>query len=333
MSESTNSVRLLLWDEPDIAARLADVMVVPPSTEPAIDLGALFGWLAARCQGDEVPQAKLCTVVTPGDEAAQTVRITAARRSGFGIVVKPGSAGSTADFSGSILSAIERARQAGKVVEVLVASHDADRLGGQLEDLASAGVTVTVLGFREKARYAAASARLGFVDVEDIDGLWNVELPRTNLFDLPEEGRELPPLNPLGGAPAAVQPTTVAAQVPPADAHATTAAAAAAAATAAATSASVLDRVTAGLGQPAPPPPPPPTFRPSTAPAKDIFGATSPSGRIEPDDISDAPDIRNSPRRPRTSWCRPRSVRSSNRSSATSSASGSRSIPPRPARS
>ena len=130
----------------------------------------------------------------------------------------------------SILANIERARAAGKVTEVLVASHDADRLGGRLEDLASSGVTVTVLGFREKARYAAASARLGFVDLEEIPGIWNGALPRTDLFDLPEEGRELPPLAVPGAPPtmpAAAPAATMPAAAPAATLAGTTAVAAA----------------------------------------------------------------------------------------------------------
>ena len=284
MSESTNSVRLLLWDETDIAARLADVMVAKPSAEPAIDLGTLYRWLASRCTAEEAPQARLCAVVPPGEEESQSTRITAARQNGFGVVVKRGNPGIPADFSASILATIERARQAGTLSEVLVASHDADRLGGRLEDLASSGIMVTVLGFREKARYAAASARLGFVDLEEIPGIWNVALPRTDLFDLPDEGRELPPLA-LPDAVVSIAPIT---PIAPLASPAPVAAAAVPAAHLAA-SASVLDRVTAGLSQP-PPPPPPPAFGSGT-PVSDSPSAADDDGSSTSDTAEETDEV------------------------------------------
>jgi hypothetical protein len=74
-----------------------------------------------------------------------------------------------------------------------VASHDAKAFAEPLARLARQGVHAVVLGFRERAGYAAGHPDLDFVDLEDVPGAFARPLPRTNLFDLPSAGRWFAP--------------------------------------------------------------------------------------------------------------------------------------------
>jgi hypothetical protein len=98
-----------------------------------------------------------------------------------------------ADLSTAMWAHIDQLSTAGNLAEVVVASHDAVAFGARLAALADR-VAVTVLAFRERAGFAAGRAGIGFVDLESIPGAFAAPLPRTNLFDLPTEGRVLPPL-------------------------------------------------------------------------------------------------------------------------------------------
>jgi uncharacterized protein len=80
---------------------------------------------------------------------------------------------------------------------VVVASGDGRAFREPLEDLVAAGVTVTVIGFREYAAFAVASEIVDFVDLEDIEGVFREPLPRVSLDTLPDGGAWLPPLRSL----------------------------------------------------------------------------------------------------------------------------------------
>ena len=70
--------------------------------------------------------------------------------------------------------------------------------GGLLtEALAAKGIPAQVLGFREHASWAVTSDTLGFVDLEDIPGVFREPLPRVSLESLPDEGAWLQPFRPL----------------------------------------------------------------------------------------------------------------------------------------
>ncbi len=196
MPNESAAVRLLLWNEHDVHTRLGMVLVAEPETTPAADLGALLTWLEARCAEGEEPEAIYMTSIAAGQELAERARITEIRTLGFGVFLKPSSNGSTPDLGAAAVSQIETAKGRGqRIAEVLVATHDAG-LRSQLEGLVGDGTVITVLGFREEAGFAAESTQLGFLDVEDT-GAFGDPLPRTNLFDLPEDGLSLPPLKNL----------------------------------------------------------------------------------------------------------------------------------------
>lgn len=187
-------VRLLVWDALDVAGRLADVLVDEPPGPTTIDLEAVYRWLAARCDHGEEPEACLFTAVRPGDEEAAAAEVTKARMQGFAVLAKIQPTLGRADLSGAMWSHIERALATASVAEVVVASHDGATFGPRLAGLAQRDVGVTVVGFRERAGYAAGRAGVAFVDLESLPGAFSTTLPRTNLYDLPSEGRLLPPL-------------------------------------------------------------------------------------------------------------------------------------------
>jgi hypothetical protein len=203
MPNESAHIRLLVWDDPDVKASLASVLVSPPQTEPDVDLEAVFLWLSERCQEGEEAEACLFTAIEPGQEAQAAQHVTDIRNQGFAVVVRPaprtsGGSGapstSGASLSSSVQTYVDKAIAEGDVTELLVASHDAHGLRTYLDQVAGRGTSVTVLGFRERAQYAAESSVVGFVDLETVEGVFAIPLPRTNLYELPEEGLALAPL-------------------------------------------------------------------------------------------------------------------------------------------
>lgn len=214
MQYDSTKTRLLLWDEADVASRLADVLVAEPSPPADVDLDAVFGWLERRCRPGEQPEAVYFTTVPAGTEEARAAEVTRLRELGYEVHVRPVRAdGAAPQMASSMLARIEQATSSGSIVEVVVASHDASSLVGGLEPLSGRGVTVTVLGFRERAGFAVDNPTLDFVDLEDVTGAFGGGLPRTNLYDLPSEGRALPPLRRRGTA-AGAAPQGAAAPAP-----------------------------------------------------------------------------------------------------------------------
>lgn len=212
MPQDSTKTRLLLWDEADVASRLRDVLVAPVPTTPQADLDAVFVWLEGRCAAGEAPEAVYFTSVASGEEEARASGITRLRELGYEVHVRP-----TSRDSSATPSILERARAAvadGSVGEVIVASHDGAGLAAALESLPSE-VTVTILGFRERASFAASHGRLGFVDLEEVPGALPAPLPRTNLYDLPTEGRALAPLRRRGRAARAAAPAEAATPTSP----------------------------------------------------------------------------------------------------------------------
>ena len=201
MPNDAATTRVLVWDDQDMHSTLASVLVDEPADVPEIDLEAVFLWLDGRCQGDEAPDAYLFTTVEPGREAADVERITDIRTKGFGAVVRRGrNADGSVRLTELLRRHVDTTLTAGSVTELVVASHDGERLAARLQDIAGGPVNVTVLGFRERALFAADHPGLRFVDLEDVPGAFARPLPRTNLYDLTDEGRVLPALRRPRGA-------------------------------------------------------------------------------------------------------------------------------------
>lgn len=175
--------------------RLSEVIGTEPSLTTRPIMEAVYLWLLRRCSPGQDADAFLFTTVLEGSEDITTPSITRVRNAGFAVMVKPQrSRTGTVDFTGDILGRIDELHGRGRLSEVIVASHDGAAFGDRLEELAGAGVGVAVLGFREKAGYAAHNRAIEFIDLEDVPNVFAQELPRTNLFDLPTEGKVLQPL-------------------------------------------------------------------------------------------------------------------------------------------
>ena len=85
----------------------------------------------------------------------------------------------------------------GSLSEIVVASADGQNFQELLEELINAGIPATVLGFQEHCSWAVSHEDIGFVDLEDIEGVFLEPLPRVSLDALPEEGAWLAPFRPL----------------------------------------------------------------------------------------------------------------------------------------
>ena len=85
----------------------------------------------------------------------------------------------------------------GNLKLVVVASADGRNFQATLDDLAAKGVRAIVLGFAEECTWAMEDPNLTFVDVEDVDGLFQQPLPRIDLEHLPSGGAWLQPFRPL----------------------------------------------------------------------------------------------------------------------------------------
>ncbi|MFN0091374.1 MAG: hypothetical protein ACKVWR_14070 [Acidimicrobiales bacterium] len=259
MKHANANVRLLVWDAPDIDARLAEVAGVAPASAPAA-LDAVYLWLTQRCGPGQSAEACLFTLVAEGEEDAITPWVTQVRNSGFAVFAKPRRSGADSEgLAGEIAAGVNRYAAEGRLAEVVVASHNGDVFSGPLETLAAMGVPATVVGFREKAHFAALSRAIEFVDLEDVPGVFAEPLPRTNLFDLPSEGRTLPPLRFPQAAPQQPQP-----QAQPVAPRADSPAAAA-------------NAPSSGLaGRRLAPPPPPPAPVPAAAATAELIDLTGP---------------------------------------------------------
>lgn len=83
---------------------------------------------------------------------------------------------------------------------VYVGSNDAKQFVDPLLELVAAGVEVNVLGFSELAGELAQARELRFIDLETIEDLFEVPLPRITLEALPAEDRWFEPIGVLGGS-------------------------------------------------------------------------------------------------------------------------------------
>ena len=199
---------LLVWDAPNLDMGLGSILGGRPTAAHRPRFDALGRWLLGRtaemaagaCAAGnwEVsvePEAAVFTNIAPG--TAEVVRpwVEALRNVGFAVFAKP-KIDEDSDVDDDMLAHIERRRSEG-LAALLVASADGQAFRGPLEQIATTGTSVTVVGFREHASWALASDTLEFVDLEDIPGVFREPLPRIGLDSLPDHGAWLAPFRPL----------------------------------------------------------------------------------------------------------------------------------------
>ncbi|MHC9871494.1 NYN domain-containing protein [Corynebacterium diphtheriae] len=194
---------LLVWDAPNLDMGLGALLGGRPTTAHRPRFDAVGRWLLAKAgelahtTGSKVEsEATVFANVVPGSADSIRSWVEALRNVGFAVFAKPKLRDDT-DVDPDMLAHIRKRFEEGDLAGVIVASADGRNFQETLDELASAGVAITVIGFHEHATWALADDRITFVDLEEIPGVFREPLPRVSLDNLPEEGVWLKPIRPL----------------------------------------------------------------------------------------------------------------------------------------
>ena len=186
---------LLVWDAPNIDMTLSNVIGGRPTPASRPRFDAVAKWLLAA-SGDREVEGCVFANVPPGGAVSMRGWIEAIRSFGYAVFARP-KLGPEDDIDADMLEHIAARAKTHRLTRLVVASGDGRNFLEPLEDLARAGVDVTVLSFSEVAGYAQESDLLSFVDLEDVPGAFMTPLPRIRLDNLPEGGAWLPPTRPM----------------------------------------------------------------------------------------------------------------------------------------
>lgn len=196
-TESTElpGLDLLIWDAPNIDMTLSTVIGAKPSPASRPRFDAVARWLVKAAEDREV-EGTVFANVPPAAAATMRGWIEAIRSFGYAVFAKP-KIHADDDVDLDMLAHINDRATTHKLTRLVVASGDGRNFLAPLEDLAKAGVDVTVLSFSEVAGYALESDLLTFVDLEDVPGAFTAPLDRTRLDSLPPQGAWLRPTKSL----------------------------------------------------------------------------------------------------------------------------------------
>ena len=207
MSSSAPSPRaLLIWDAPNMDMGLSAIVGGRPNSyqRPRFDAAGL--WLlqqATQLATDTgldpdsiICEATLFTNVNEANVDGIHSWIDALRNIGFSVFAKPKETADS-DVDDNMLEHLSLRLSEGNLKLVVVASADGRNFQATLADLATKGIRATVLGFAEECTWAMEDPNLTFVDVEDVNGLFQQPLPRIDLEHLPSGGAWLQPFRPL----------------------------------------------------------------------------------------------------------------------------------------
>lgn len=194
---------LLVWDAPNLDMGLGAILGGRPTAAYRPRFDALGRWLLARTAelsaGEKQrvePEATVFTNIAPGTADVVRPWVEALRNVGYAVFAKP-KIDEDSDVDSDMLGHIEQRTRGAGLAGIIVASADGQAFREPLEQLATEGIPVQVLGFREHASWAVTSDTLEFVDLEDIPGVFREPLPRVSLDSLPDEGAWLQPFRPL----------------------------------------------------------------------------------------------------------------------------------------
>lgn len=188
--------QVLVWDAPNIDMTLANIIDGKPTARDRPDLDVLGRWLLERAGADDV---EACVFVNVATHVAGPMHgwVLWLLEQGFRVFARPKIDDS--DVDDDMVAHLQARHAEGDLTRVYVGSNDARCFVEPLEKLTADGVGVTVLGFLEYASGLSTSDHFGFVDLEEIPGLFQTPLPRLNLATLPPEGRWFEPTGRLGG--------------------------------------------------------------------------------------------------------------------------------------
>jgi uncharacterized protein len=187
---------LLVWDAPNMDMSLGSLLGARPTAAFRPRFDAVGRWLLELAGPDAIAEATVFTNVVPGTTDVVRPWVEALRNVGFAVFAKP-KLTDDSDVDEDMLAHIRLRAAEGDLRHLVVASGDGRAFREPLEELDAAGVTVTVIGFREHASFALNSEVIKFVDLEDIDGVFREPLPRITLDSLPDSGAWLPPFRSL----------------------------------------------------------------------------------------------------------------------------------------
>ena len=198
---------LLVWDAPNLDMGLGAILGGRPTAAHRPRFDALGRWLlnftaelsAAEPVDQDVrlePEATVFTNIAQGSADVVRPWVEALRNVGFAVFAKP-KIDDDSDVDSDMLDHIAMRHQSPGLAGLVVASADGQAFREPLELIASSGIPVQVIGFREHASWALSSSLLTFVDLEDIPGVFREPLPRVSLDSLPDEGAWLQPFRPL----------------------------------------------------------------------------------------------------------------------------------------
>lgn len=207
MSSSAPTPRaLLIWDAPNMDMGLSAIVGGRPNSYQRPRFNAAGLWLlhqAAQLATDTgldpdsiICEATLFTNVNEANVDGIHSWIDALRNIGFSVFAKPKETADS-DVDDNMLEHLSLRISEGNLKLVVVASADGRNFQATLDDLAAKGVRAIVLGFAEECTWAMEDPNLTFVDVEDVDGLFQQPLPRIDLEHLPSGGAWLQPFRPL----------------------------------------------------------------------------------------------------------------------------------------
>lgn len=187
---------VLVWDAPNVDMTLANIIDDKPTVRERPDMAVLADWLVARAGPDDDVEACVFVNVAAHVAGALSGWIQWLLEEGFRVFAKPKAEGS--DVDEDMIQHLEARAAQGDLAAVYVGSNDARNFLEPLEKYAADGVAAIVLGFSEYAGGLSQSNAIEFVDLESIEDLIAVPLPRVNLESLPPEGRWFEPRGRLG---------------------------------------------------------------------------------------------------------------------------------------
>jgi putative heme uptake system protein len=187
---------LLVWDAPNMDMSLGSLLGARPTSAFRPRFDAVGRWLLGLAGPDGLAEATVFTNVVPGSTEIVRPWVEALRNVGFAVFAKPKTV-EDSDVDDDMLAHIAARHAEGGLEHVVVASGDGRAFREPLEALVEQGIRVTVIGFREYAAFAVASEVVGFLDLEEIDGVFREPLPRVSLDTLPPGGAWLQPLRSL----------------------------------------------------------------------------------------------------------------------------------------
>lgn len=186
---------LLVWDAPNMDMGLGAILGGRPTAAYRPRFDAIGRFVAERAADiDAEPEATVFTNVTPGGADVIRSWVEAIRNLGFAVFAKP-KLSEDSDVDPDMLAHIDSRHD--DLRELIIGSADGQNFQDTISQLSESGVRVTVLGFTEHSSWAVNSPDVGFVDLEDIPGVFREPLPRVSLDKLPDEGAWLQPFRPL----------------------------------------------------------------------------------------------------------------------------------------